>query len=61
MTTIMPEEKRLQEALKWISSRQGEKDIVSLIQDASFKFNLTPNNEEYLYRLLREGDSGEES
>ncbi|MCF8030811.1 MAG: hypothetical protein K9K39_07950, partial [Desulfohalobiaceae bacterium] len=59
MTTIMPEEKKVQDALRWISARRGEKEIKELIREASFQFNLTPKNEEYLYRLLREEDSGE--
>jgi hypothetical protein len=60
MGTIMPEEKKVQDALRWISDRRGEREISDLIREASFRFNLTPKNEEYLYRLLREEDSGRE-
>ena len=57
MATIMPEEKKVQDALRWISARRGERSIKELIREASFQFNLTPKNEEYLYRLLKEEDS----
>ncbi len=60
MGTIMPEEKKLQDALRWISARRGERKISELIREASFQFNLTPKNEDYLRRLLREEDSGGE-
>lgn len=57
MATIMPEEKKMQDALRWISERRGEKEINALIEEAAFRFNLSPKNEEYLRRLLREEDS----
>ena len=60
MGTIMPEEKKVQDALRWISARRGERSITELIREASFHFNLTPRNEEYLYRLLKEEDSDRE-
>jgi hypothetical protein len=60
MATIVPEEKKVQDALKWISARRGEREIEELIREAAFRFNLTPKNEEYLYRLLREEDPGQE-
>jgi len=61
MGTIMPEEKKVQDALRWISARRGEREITELIREASFQFNLTPKNEEYLYRLLRDDEeSGDE-
>jgi hypothetical protein len=60
MGTIMPEEKKVQDALRWISARRGEREITELIREASFQFNLTPKNEEYLYRLLRDEESGDE-
>ncbi|MEF8823040.1 MAG: hypothetical protein V5A14_02605 [Desulfohalobiaceae bacterium] len=60
MGTIMPEEKKVQDALRWISAHRGEREITELIREASFQFNLTPKNEEYLYRLLRDEESGGE-
>jgi len=60
MPTIMPEEKRVQDALRWISARREERKVTELIREAAFQFNLTPKNEEYLYRLLRDEDSGEQ-
>lgn len=57
MSTIMPKGKKVQDALKWISSQgKTDKDIKHLVQDASFHFNLTPKEEEYLRRLFENGD-----
>ncbi len=54
MSTIVPEEKKVQDALKWISEYRDKKDIKSLIQEASLKFNLSPKEEKYLYHLFKE-------
>jgi len=58
MATIMPKEKRVQDALRWISEHREEKEIRDLIREASFHFNLTPKNEDYLYRLFLDKDTG---
>ncbi|MFP4391972.1 MAG: hypothetical protein ACOC43_04920 [Desulfohalobiaceae bacterium] len=53
MSTIMPNEKKLQDALKWIGAQkeeQGKSEQV-LVQEAAFRFNLTPKQEQYLLRL----------
>ncbi len=60
MATIMPKEKRLQDALKWISENRASKDLKELIKEASFKYNLNPKEEEYLCRLLKEEGEKEE-
>ena len=55
MTTIMPEEKKVQDAVQWISERRQEyKEIKKLVDDAIFHFNLNPNQEQYLYRVFLE-------
>ncbi|MFP4630521.1 MAG: hypothetical protein ACLFMQ_07330 [Desulfohalobiaceae bacterium] len=53
MSTIMPEEKKIQDALKWISGQKEEqcKSERLLVQEAAFRFNLTPKQEQYLLRL----------
>jgi hypothetical protein len=49
----MPKEKRVQNALTWISENKGCQDTdQELIQKAVFRFNLTPKEEEYLYHLF---------
>ncbi len=54
MSTIMPDEKKIQDALKWISAKKEEKDKSEkqLVQDAAFRFNLTPKQEQYLLHLF---------
>ncbi len=54
MSTIMPDDKKLQDALKWISEGRGEKDIKDLIQEASLRFNLNPKEEKYLFHLFKD-------
>ena len=57
MSTIMPKGKRVQDALKWISSQDKEtKSLKKLVQEAGFQFNLTPKEEEYLRRLFENGE-----
>ncbi|MFO8032150.1 MAG: hypothetical protein R6U22_06370 [Desulfohalobiaceae bacterium] len=53
MSTIMPNEKKIQDALKWISAQKGEKCKSErvLVQEAAFRFNLNPKQEQYLIRL----------
>jgi hypothetical protein len=52
MSTIIPEEKKLKDALEWISIYQDKKNIEDLLKEACFKYNLTPKEEEYLRRLF---------
>ena len=51
MTTIMPEGEKLRQAVKWISAERLQdesKTLLSLIQEASSRFNLSPKEEMYL-------------
>lgn len=59
MSTIMPNEKRLQDAVRWISENRETKDVQELIKEACFKYNLNPKEEEYLLRLFREEEQEE--
>lgn len=58
MSTIMPEEKKIQDALKWISAQKGEKGKSErvLAEEAAFRFNLTPKQEQYLLRIYFDQD-----
>jgi hypothetical protein len=57
MSTIMPKGKKVQDALKWISSQdRSQKDLKKLVQEASFHFNLNPKEEDYLRRLFLNGE-----
>jgi hypothetical protein len=51
MTTIMPRGENVRQSLKWISNERLQdecKDLVRLISDACIRFNLSPNEEEFL-------------
>ena len=54
---IMPEGDDLRKAVKWISEmiQSGtEKSKMELIDEASLKFDLKPNDEEFLIRCYNE-------
>jgi hypothetical protein len=55
MSTIMPEEKKVRDALKWVCAEQEDtgKRTETLLQEASFRFNLTPKEEGSLRHLFR--------
>ena len=61
MTTIMPEGKRIRDAVKWISEHRGENDLplVHLVQKAATRFNLSPKEELYLLNLFSKNDKDE--
>ena len=56
MTTIQSEGENLRKAVKWISDERqygpAKKDS-KLIEEACFKFNLSPADAEYLSNLLK--------
>ena len=53
MSTIMPESKRVRDALAWIMDgiREG-KELSPLIADACLRFNLSPKDEAVLRQAL---------
>lgn len=56
MTTIMPEGELMRKAVKWICDSQGEegKDVSSLIDEASVRFNLGPKQAEFLVKFFKD-------
>jgi len=57
MATIQPEGENLRKAVKWISDERKfgpEKKPAKLIEEACFKFNLSPANAEYLAKFVRQ-------
>lgn len=61
MATVMPEGKRVRDALTWISEQPKEQgDTIELVREAVFRFNLTPKEEKYLYHLYKD-QSGKKS
>jgi hypothetical protein len=55
--SIQPEGENLRKAVKWISEEEQAKSPKSrkqLMEEACLKFNLTPMEEEYLIRSLKD-------
>jgi hypothetical protein len=51
--SLQPEGEDLRKAVKWISEMIKDctdKPVMKLIEEASLKFDLTPNDQEYLIR-----------
>jgi hypothetical protein len=59
MTTVQPEGEDLRKAVKWISEERQygpNRKLSKLIEEACFKFNLSPMDAEYLAKFVKEGD-----
>jgi hypothetical protein len=62
MTYPMPEGENLRRAVKWISEGlqgQQEKKLLQLVDEAVFRFDLSPKDAEYLINFFRLGGSSE--
>lgn len=60
MTTIQPQGEQLRKAVQWISEKRKETpDInpVKLVDEASFRFDLSPKDSEFLLRFVKNGNS----
>ena len=56
MSTIQPEGEKLRQAVKWVSDQilhNTDKSVVTLIQEAALKFNLSPKDECFLFTFYR--------
>jgi len=56
MSTLQPQGDALKKAIAWISQKRKENsDInpVKLVDDASFQFDLTPKDSEFLLRFVK--------
>jgi hypothetical protein len=60
MATIMPESEHVQKAIKWVSANLEEKNqtLPKLIEQAVFKFDLSPKDTEFLTNFFREAQAG---
>lgn len=59
MATIMPESENVQKAIKWVSTNLEEnKPLPKLVEQAVFKFDLSPKDTEFLTNFFRESKSG---
>ena len=55
MTGIGPEDENVRKAVQWISDKrqyEGGGPLASLIEQASGRFNLSPKDEEFLFRFF---------
>ena len=60
MATIQPKGEKIRQAVKWISSEKTDdegKSILVLIEEAAFRFNLTPKDEAFLRSFYQEGEN----
>ena len=58
--SIAPQGEEIRKAVKWISDKkqyEGETDLTKLVQQAGLKFNLSPKEESYLERFIKEGEA----
>ncbi len=56
MGTIQPEGEDLRKAVKWLSEERKyspEKQLSKLLEEACFKFNLSPMEAEYLTKFVK--------
>ena len=61
MAYPLPEGEHLRRAIKWISAaRQEEPELplYRLVEEAVFKFDLSPKDAEFLMNFFREGEAG---
>ncbi len=62
MTTIMPEEKNVRRAVKWIGEELQEgKDLDALLKQAGMKFNLGPRQEQFIRKFFKDPENLPES
>ena len=57
MTTIQPKGENLRKAVKWISDERqygAASKPAKLIEEACFKFNLSPADAEFLAKFVRQ-------
>jgi hypothetical protein len=58
MTTIMPDSEQVQKAIKWVSANLEEgKSLQKLVEQAVFKFDLSPKDTDFLTNFFRESQS----
>lgn len=61
MSTVMPEGKNVEKAIKWISAslEENEKQSVpQLVDKAVFKFDLSPKDTEFILGFFRDRKAG---
>lgn len=62
MHDVLPEGEDLRRAIKWVSANLQEgtgKSILQLAQDATFKFDLSPKDANFLIDFFRQRKEGQ--
>ncbi|WP_291321622.1 hypothetical protein [Desulfonatronospira sp.] len=55
MSTIMPENKKVRQAVQWVDEGiQEGKKLDRLLSEAGMRFNLGPKDEEFLHKFFSE-------
>jgi len=59
MATIMPESENVQKAIKWVSANleENKQPLQKLVEQAVFKFDLSPKDTDFLTGFFRESSS----
>jgi hypothetical protein len=63
MHDLLPEGEELRRAVKWVSAHLQENPglhVHRLVQEAVFKFDLSPKDSEFLIRFYRKDCKGQE-
>jgi len=59
MSTLQPQGDKLKKAIKWISEKRKQTpdiNLVKLVDDAGFQFDLSPKDSQFLLRLVKTND-----
>jgi hypothetical protein len=59
MSTVQPKSESLKKAVKWISEKRKETpdiNLTRLVDDAGFRFDLSPKDSQFLLRLVKNDD-----
>ncbi|MCP3876096.1 MAG: hypothetical protein GY699_23485 [Desulfobacteraceae bacterium] len=59
MSTVQPQGEKLRKAVKWISEKRKQDPDINpnkLVDEASFQFDLSPKDSEFLLRLVKDDD-----
>ncbi len=60
MSTIKPQGEKLKNAVQWISEKRKENadiNLSHLVDQASFQFDLSPKDSEFLLRFVKDDNS----
>lgn len=63
MTAVQPQAGALKKAIQWISEKRKENpelnsaELVKLVDEASFQFDVSPKDSEFLLRFIKQEKS----